>query len=675
MNKPLSAKAARLRSAPTVTSVLLLGTLALAVGGASALSKDSTLPQPELGHRSAPFLNIQGHTFKDLNKNGKLDPYEDWRLSPEIRAHDLVGRMSLEELAGLMFHSNIPSSEPPGLNALGLYDFDKTQALIVSNHINSFVCRSNEEPRSLAAANNRLQELAEATPLGIPLTINSNPRSQIDFSPLTNLKAASFSKWPDPTGFAAIGDPALVRTFADIVRQEYMAVGIRKASSPQADLATEPRWTRINGTFGEDAEVARDMVKAYVEGMQNGDTGLHPGSVATIVKHWVGYGAQENGYDSHNHYGRYAVFPGHNFAYHIIPFTGAFAAKTADVMPTYSILRGVVINGQPLEPVGAGYNRQLITELLRGTYHFDGVVVTDWSVTLDCGHNCESGAPPGQTATFADVGMPWGAESLTREQRIAKAINAGVDQIGGSDETALIISAVKDGLLTRHRVEQSAYRVLLQKFQLGLFENPYVDEEAVHTIVGNPEFVRLGEETQSRSLVLLENKQHLLPYAALGRRVYLYGIDAKVAESFGLVIADSPASADIAIVRASTPSETLHPSYPLGHMQHEGRLDFRPGDKGYDALLEASAHVPTIVVVDMNRPAILTNMREKASALLASFGVSDKALLNLLTGQISPHAHLPFELPSSMEEVEHQKEDLPHDTEHPLYPYGYGLSF
>jgi len=660
---------------PMRTSVLFLWILAFCGRDDSALAGDVGAAQPALGHRSVPYLHIHGATFKDLDRNGKLDLYEDWRQSPEARAHDLVKRMSLEELAGLMFHSNIPSTEPPGQNARGLYDFEKTRVLIASNHINSFVCRSNEEPGSLAASNNRLQEMAEATALGIPLTINSNPRSQIDFSPLTNLKAATFSKWPDPTGLAAIGDPALVRTFADIVRREYLAVGIRKASFPHADLATEPRWTRVSGTFGEDAQVAREMVKAYVEGMQNGDTGLHSGSVATIVKHWVGYGAQENGLDSHNSYGREAVFPGHNFAYHIIPFTGAFEAKTADVMPTYSILRGVLINGRTIEPVGAGYSRQIITELLRDTYHFDGVVVTDWSITLDCDHNCRYGAEAGQTATFQGVGMSWGVENLTHEQRIAKAINAGVDQIGGSDESHLVVAAVKDGLLTRKRIEQSAYRVLLQKFQLGLFEDPYVDENAANEIVGNAQFVRLGEEAQSRSLVLLENKQRLLPYEPRGRRVYLYGIDSKVAESFGFVAADSPASADVAIIRASAPFETLHPNYPLGRMQHEGRLDFQPGDKSYDALIEASAHVPTIFVVDMNRPAILTNVRATASALIASFGVSDRALLNLLTGRIAPHAHLPFELPSSMLDVQNQREDLPHDTEHPLYPHGYGLSF
>lgn len=649
--------------------------LACCAVSAPAGAGEAAVKQPVLGHRSAPLLQVQGLVFKDLNGNGKLDPYEDWRLSPAVRARDLVRRLRTEELAALLLYGNMPSLDAPAPGSTGAYDFDKTAMLISTNHITSFLTRFNTEPKALAEAHNRMQAMAEHTRLGIPLTIASDPRSHIESSALTSVQAASFSRWPEPTGLAATGDPALVRRFANIVRQEYLAVGIREGLSPQADLATDPRWTRINGTFGEDAQVAREMVKAYVEGMQNGATGLNSGSVATIVKHWVGYGAQEKGFDSHNAYGKNAVFPGHNFAYHIIPFTGAFAADAAGVMPTYSILQGVVVNGKPLEPVGAGFSRQLLTELLRGNYGFKGVIVSDWSITRDCGPSCQNGAPADEKPNFAALGMPWGVENLTKEQRFAKAVNAGVDQIGGSEETETMLAAVKDGLITRRRLGDSAYRVLLQKFQLGLFDNPYVDEDRSNAIVGNPDFVAQGEVAQSRSLVLLENKQHLLPYAAQGHKVYLYGIDAKVAETFGLIPVDSPAAADIALIRASSPSEVLHPSFALGRFQHEGRLDFRSGDAVYDTLLEASKHVPTVFIVDMGRPAILTNVRDSAAAMLASFGVSDRALLNVLTGKIPPQARLPFELPSSMEEVALQKEDLPHDSAHPLYPYGYGLSY
>lgn len=675
MNKDSKQGSRRLRRTSLVTATVLTCALTLASRGEGVDANQHRRNQPELGHRSAHLLQIQGQAFKDLNGNGKLDVYEDWRQSPEVRAHDLLQRLRVEELAGLLLHGNMPSTEPVGNDSSGEYDFAKTSALISQGHVSSFSTRYNPEPQALAAAHNRLQEVAENTRLGIPLTISSDPRSHIESSALTSVQAGSFSKWPEPPGLAAIGDPALVHRFADIVRQEYRAVGIREGLSPQADLGTEPRWTRINGTFGEDAQVAKEMVQAYVEGMQNGGTGLNTGSVATIVKHWVGYGAQENGFDSHNSYGRFAVFPARNFGYHVIPFTGAFAANAAGIMPAYSILKGLAIDGKSVEPVGAGYNRQLLTELLRGTYGFRGIIVSDWSITKDCRPTCVNGAAPGQPASFEDLGMPWGVENLTKEQRFAKSINAGVDQIGGSEETEVILAAVEHGLISLPRLRQSAYRVLLQKFELGLFENPYVDEDRADSIVGNPEFIAQAEDAQSKSLVLLENVKHFLPVAAQGKKVYLSGVDRGAAESFGLIPVDSPKLADFAIVRAVTPSEVLHPSYALGHIQHEGRLNFQAGDASYDALVEASQYVPTVFVVGMNRPAILGNVKDKATAIVASFGVSNKALLNVLTGMISPQGHLPFELPSSMQEVQEQKEDLPHDTAHPLYPFGYGLTY
>jgi beta-glucosidase len=210
-----------------------------------------------------------------------------------------------------------------------------------------------------------------------------------------------FSQWPEALGFAAIGDTALTRRFGDIARQEYRAVGIQMALSPQADLATEPRWGRIAGTFGEDATVAERMVRAYVAGFQHGETGLDTGSVVTVVKHWVGYGAAKDGFDSHTYYGRFAGFTGNNLDYHIQPFLGAFAARAGGVMPTYSILQGATWNGQPIEQVGAGYNRQLLTDMLRGRYGFRGIVVTDWAITWDCTERCKNGAPAGERPSFA----------------------------------------------------------------------------------------------------------------------------------------------------------------------------------------------------------------------------------------------------------------------------------
>ena len=632
--------------------------------------------QKALGTRSVPIIVHDKLRFKDLDHNGMVEVYEDWRRTPEDRAHDLVGRMTLEEKAGLMMHGTARSGGPMGVAGVGTqYDLGATRLLIDSAKVNSFITRLGGTPRELARQNNVLQELTEHTRLGIPLTISTDPRHHFQYVLGASVQSGRFSQWPEPLGFAAVDDTALTRRFADIARQEYRAVGIQETLSPQADLATEPRWSRINGTFGEDANVAARMVRAYVQGFQHGTGGVDSVGVMAVVKHWVGYGAAKLGYDSHNAYGRVAEFPGGNLDYHVTPFIGAFTANVAGVMPTYSILEGATLDGQPIEQVGAGFNRQLLTDLLRGRYGFSGVILTDWAVTNDCNALCLNGVPQGERPTFANVGMPWGVEQLTKEERFTKAVNAGVDQFGGTEDSRILVGAVRAGKLTEARLDESAYRILVQKFRLGLFENPYVDPERTRRTVGNATFRELANRAQRRSLVLLENKKAILPVKAKGKRVYLIRVDAAAARAAGFTVVSDPAKADLAIARIGAPFETLHPGYVFGAMQHEGNLGFREGDTNLDEIRRISAKVPTIVTVYLDRPAILTPLTEMAAAVVANFGVSDAALLDVLTGKGRPEGRLPFELPSSMAEVEEQKSDVAHDSQRPLYAIGFGLRY
>ena len=651
-----------------IPAVLLLSAVPLL-----SLSSFAQSGQPVLGHRSAPLLSVDGRQFKDLNRNGKLDGYEDWRRSPEERATDLVRQMSAEDMAGVMVHATLPATggAEASIGRGAGYDFAKSKALIDAKRINTFITRLGGDPVVIAESSNKLQEIAETTRFGIPLTISTDPRNNFLYVPGASVEAGSFSKWPETTGFAAINDPDLTRQFADTVRREYMAVGIREALSPQADLATEPRWARLNGTFGEDAGVAKAQVEAYVEGMQDGKAGLKPTSVLTVVKHWVGYGAQKGGLDSHNYYGRYSALTNAELKYHIEPFLGAFDAHVAAVMPTYSILENVSLEGKPLEKVGAGLNKQLLTGLLRGKYGFQGVVVSDWGITGDCADLCQNGMPAGQKAGVAQIGMSWGAIEMPRADRFAKAINAGVDQVGGTDDVAALLEAAKSGKLSHDRMEEATRRILEQKFAMGLFEDPYVDATVAKTIVGNPSSQRSAERAQERAMVPLENRHSTVPVKS-GAKVWLYHVDPSVARAHGLSVVASPGEADVAILRVETPSEMLHPGYFFGSRQHEGRLNFEPGDLAYDALLTCG-RTPVIMTVYMDRPAILTNVKDKADVLYADFGVSDDALLNVLTGKAKAEGHLPFELPSSMAAVVAQKSDKPHDSEHPLYPYGYAL--
>jgi beta-glucosidase len=254
-------------------------------------------------------------------------------------------------------------------------------------------------------------------------------------------------------------------------------------------------------------------------------------------------------------------------------------------------------------------------------------------------------------------------------------VNAGVDQFGGTEEANHVVDAVNAKKIDKKRVREAAYRIALQKFRLGLFENPYVDPAAAEKVAGSAEFQGEGVAAQRRSLVLLENRKSLLPLSAAGKRVYLHGIDPKIAADYGFSVVTDLSQADVAIVRTNAPYETLHPQYIFGSMQHEGKLDFQNGSKEFDEIKRISEAVPTIITVYLDRPAILGSLKEKAGALIGNFGVSDAALLDVITGKAKPEGRLPFELPSSMEEVEAQRSDVPHDTRHPLYRIGFGLRY
>jgi beta-glucosidase len=653
--------------------IAIASTLAL-LSASTALAATA----PVIGAHTTKILTVEGLRFKDLNRNGKLDAYEDWRLSSAQRTADLLKVMTLEEKAGLMMHGTAPSvGAGSGMGVGAAYDLDRAKRMIDDLKVVTFITRLSGEPGELAAQNNKLQEIAEGGRLGIPATISTDPRNHFQFVQGASVAAGAFSKWPETLGLAAIGDAKLTRQFADIARQEYRAVGIQEALSPQIDLATEPRWARTNGTFGEDARMSKEMAEAYVAGFQYGEDGINRQSVIAVAKHWVGYGAAKDGWDSHSAYGRHADFSGNNFEQHVIPFEGAFKAKVGGVMPTYSILDGAKIDGKDVEPVAAGYNKQLLTDLLRGRFGFDGVVLSDWLITNDCEGGCLDGEKPGIKPTLNEetFGMPWGVETMPRVDRFAKAVNAGVDQFGGVTTSDLLVKAVKEGKVTEDRIDASAARILIQKFEQGLFEDPYSDPLKARETVGKPDFVKKATEAQAKSAVLLENRNHALPLPRKVTRLYLYQIDPAVATSRGFKVVASPAEADVAIIRMNAPFQQPHANYFFGSRQQEGDLDFKPGNDELEAFEAAAKSVPTIATIYLPRPAILGGLAQKSAALLGNFGISDDALFDVLEGKVAPKGKLPFELPSSMDEVRKQLSDTPHDTAHPLYPIHYSLSF
>lgn len=614
----------------------------------------------------------QAAEFSDLNHNGRLDPYENARLTPEVRARDLLARMTLAEKAGLMLHGTAPTIRN-GSGVEDSYDLAKAEQLIRDGHVTSMITRLAADPEKMAVENNRLQAIARRTRLGIPIMISSDPRHHFYSFAGMSSSTNGFSQWPETLGFAALRDPALVRRFADIARQEYRATGIHMALSPQADIATEPRWHRIPGTFGEDPELAGQMAGGYVSGFQGSAAGVGPQGVAAIVKHWTGYGAARDGYDSHNSYGRHSAISADALDIHVKPFLPAFAAGVAGVMPTYSVLSDLDVPGHPPATAGAGYDRWLLTDLLRGHYRFRGIVLSDWGITNPCSSICRNGFPEGVRPNWENISTAWGVESLTTPERFAKTIEAGVDQVGGSEDLPALLEAERLGLVSRARIDESALRILILKFRLGLFDRPMVDPRRARRLVGNAAFLAVGHAAQARSVVLLKNEAGLLP--AKPCPVWLSGVEPTAARAHGFTPVDDIAKACFALIRAETPHQKLHPNFPFGQMMHEGDLDFKEGDATLATIRMASRHVPTIVNITMDRPAILTNIAPLAKAVIVNFGQSDDALFDVLTGKVHPAGKLPFELPRSMEAVRAQRSDLPADSENPLYPIGFGLSY
>ena len=608
--------------------------------------------------QEAPLLTINGFSFRDLNKNGKLDVYEDRRADLNSRVEDLTNQMSLEEKAGLMFITMI-GMEPDGslaettslFNPLSLL-LESTSSMVVVKKMNHFNIMQSPSPEIMVQWNNNIQKMAERTRLGIPVTVASDPRHGVPDAPGASIFTPFFSQWCSPPGFAAIGDTVLMREFGNIARQEYAAVGIRLTLSPMADLATEPRWWRINGTFGEDATISAQMTKAYILGFQ-GDS-ITDMSVECMVKHFAGGGPQEKGLDAHFPPGR-QVYPGNNFKYHLIPFEkGAFPAHVAQVMPYY----GIPV-GQTGEDVGFSYNKQIITGMLREKYHFEGIICTDWSLVSDM-------------KLFGMVLKPasaHGVEKLTTDERVLKIIDAGCDMLGGEALPERVLDLVRTGKISEERINGSVRRILREKFRLGLFDHPYLDKAGT-SVFGKMEFMAKGRESQQRSLVLLKNEAQLLPLKS-GVKIYLQGFNAADAKHYPFVVSN-PAEADVIVMKLLTPHNPMT-KYLLERIFHQGRLDFPAEEKA--KLLKLIAQKPTITVFNLERPAVFPEINLASKAVIGDFGSSNEIILDLIFGKFKPGGKLPFELPSSMEAVEAQKEDVPYDSKNPLYPFGFGLSY
>ena len=608
-----------------------------------------------LAARGAPPTDT---AFRDLNKNNRLDVYEDVTQPVDARIDDLLARMSITEKAGLMFIYFAVVNADATLEYQEASGPRRRVAIerIQQNNLNHFnVGNIPDDPALFAVWQNKLQKFAEGkTRLGIPVTLASDPRHHFS-SNIYAFSAKGFSQFPETLGFAAIGDLDLVQRFTDIVRQEYVAVGIRQALHPQVDLATEPRWSRINGGFGADANLSAAIAGAYIQGLQ-GDQ-LSATGVAAMTKHFPGGGPQAEGLDPHFVFQKGQAYPGGMFDYHLVPFEAAIDVGTAAIMTYYG-----VPTGQTSEDVAMSFNKDIVTGLLRDKYGYDGVVCADWGIITDLT------MPNG----YVWPGRAWGVEHLSRAQRVKKALDAGIDQFGGEAASDLVVELVESGDVSEVRIDGSARRILQIKFELGLFNDPYVDVDAVAGTVGKAKARQLGHDSQRKAMTLLKNENATLPMKSNTLKIYADGIDSSAITPYA-EIAESPQDADVAILRIDTPWYPVDSDNPFAQGFHHGDLDFKSERKR--EILDLLQAVPTIVVIYLDRPAVIPEIVENASAVIADYGASDRAVAEVLFGIAKPEGRLPFELPSSMEAVRKQQADVPGDSESPLFESGFGLSY
>jgi len=747
-----------LRPVALGASLLAAGLALTACGGDDGPGNSVLLQpaQPVLSAQVKGLLTLDGRQFKDLNGNGKLDAYEDWRLSVEQRVADLLARMSLEEKTGMMMINDLNAGCAGAVTATAA-DYIGTQKMT------RFILRSKAAgtadacsitpgrggftvtPQQLATYTNAIQAMAEATPLGIPVVFKDNARNHFETDPRVGISGGSgaFTEFSKEAGLAAaalgeeflktgkttVGDMGPVRTFTEVMGQEYNAVGLRAMYGYMADLATEPRWYRVHETFTEDADLNANIMKTLVEGLQGGPVSPKT-AVAMTMKHFPGGGPQEQGLDPHYSFGKNQVYPGNNFGYHLKPFMAAIDAGVSSIMPYYGVPINVTYEGVKYDQVGMAFSKQIVTDLLRGKLGFKGYVNSDTGIIND---------------------RAWGLEDKTVPERVAIAINGGTDTLSGFSTNKTITDLVKAGLVTEARVNEAVKRLLTEQFKLGLFENPYIDAGKANATIGSDANRAKGLDIQKKSVVLLQNQDQAaggktLPLKA-GAKVYTMGMGKADVEKYGYAVTDgnydatkgqtrpSAAGADYAVIRvlvkdkgsaysSKDPATGANPLrlnpltgkpwgsqdpcvlFPLINatcsdtaLTFGGALPWEASDLTFTGMAAASSRTMTpslaeiqaimqevgdpkkvVLNIYFRAPYVLDDASglKNAGAIVAGFGVSDTALLEVLSGKFKPQGKMPFALPKTQLAVEQQQSDVPgykETTDGALYPFGFGLTY
>jgi beta-glucosidase len=654
-----------------------------------ACNEKTKYVQPELGSRALELLEVDGFQFKDLNKNDVLDNYEDWRLTTDERVADLLSQMTLEEKVGFMLISTInmagSSMRPvPGAPRQKITSYLSEEETVMDQnfftrkplpipvlfisgttkgvnerHLRHFIIRANTDAKTMAEWSNKLQALTESTRLGIPAILASNPRNHItnDYAIGIGLGKTVFSKWPGTLGLAAMRDLELTREFAESAAKEWVAVGIRKGYQYMADLATEPRWARTEGTFGEHGELAANMVREITLGFQGEKLGNH--SVALTTKHFPGGGPQVDGQDPHFDWGKDQHYPGGMFEYHLKPFIAAIDAGTSAIMPYYA----KPINTEH-EEVAFAYNRGILNDLLRGKLGFKGIINSD---------------------TGPIFMMPWGVEDLSVYERYQKALEAGIDLFSGIADPEPLLETINKGLVTEARIDESVARLLTEKFELGIFENPYVDEKAADSIAGNEKIQERANLAFRKSIVLLRNESSLLPLKP-GTKVYFenYMVARGSDNPHNVIIPEKPGW-DVEFVNSAEEADVvilwLNPKSPglFGSRGAEINIELSNNNIDVEYVNQLKAKKPSVIAINFSNPWVIKEIDTgDANTILATFGTTFDALLDVVSGKFNPTGRMPFSIPASHELVENNQSDVPgyqKSEDYALFKFDDGLSY
>ena len=757
------------RPVALAASLLVAGLLATACGGGD--SGPVEIAQPVISAQKKSVITVEGKQFKDLNANGKLDAYEDWRLAVDQRVDDLVSKMSLEEKTGMMLIDTLGPAAGGAVSATA-DDYINTQKMsrfVFRSVVSATPTSGQVTPEQAANFTNAVQAMSESTRLGIPVVFKSNARNHYEKDPRFGISeaAGAFTEFPKEAGLASAslgaGDMSQIKNFATVMGDEWKSIGLRGMYGYMADLSTEPRWYRVQETFTEDADLNASIMKTLVQTLQGptvkDGSSVNPNSaVALTMKHFPGGGPQEGGFDPHFAHGKNQVYPGGNFGYHLKPFMAAMEAGVSAVMPYYGVPINLTYEGVTYDQTGMAFSKQIVTDLLRGKLGFKGYVNSDTGVIND---------------------RAWGLEKKSVAERVAAAINGGTETLSGFHANQTILDLVKAGLVTEARINEAAKRLLKEQFQLGLFENPYVDASKAGGIIGNAANLAVGMDIQRKSVALLQNQDQAgggktLPLKA-GAKVYTMGLAKADVQKYGYIVTDgeanknasgatvtdvngdavgrpSAAGSDYAVIRVEVSNNKLVPgtttkytsTYKSDDPATGGRInpatgkswgstdrcvakaDYSvedstkscldnglgfggsfPWENGMMSFTEMAAAQswqispsladikkvmqevgdPKKVVLNIyfRQPYVLDDASglKSAGAIVAGFGVSNTALLDVLSGKVlatgapfKPQGKLPFALANNSKAIVDNQPDVPgYPEKDTLYKFGFGLTY